>query len=42
VVHVFQPETRKFYRLEEMWNDAVSEEIKEELPVKKVTKKKKI
>lgn len=22
VVHVFQPETRKFYRLEEMWNDA--------------------
>ena len=24
VVHIFQPETRKFYRLEEMWNDAVS------------------
>ncbi|GAA4310256.1 ribosome silencing factor [Compostibacter hankyongensis] len=22
VVHVFQPEVRKFYRLEEMWNDA--------------------
>lgn len=22
VVHVFQPETRKFYRLEEMWSDA--------------------
>lgn len=22
VVHIFQPETRKFYRLEEMWNDA--------------------
>lgn len=22
VVHVFQPETRKFYKLEEMWNDA--------------------
>ena len=21
VVHVFQPETRKFYKLEEMWND---------------------
>lgn len=21
VVHIFQPETRKFYRLEEMWND---------------------
>ena len=26
VVHVFQPETRKFYRLEEMWSDA---EVKE-------------
>ncbi|MFT3846608.1 MAG: ribosome silencing factor [Lacibacter sp.] len=24
VVHIFQPETRKFYRLEEMWNDAAS------------------
>lgn len=22
VVHIFQPETRRFYRLEEMWNDA--------------------
>ncbi|MBS1759111.1 MAG: ribosome silencing factor [Bacteroidetes bacterium] len=22
VVHIMQPETRKFYRLEEMWNDA--------------------
>ena len=22
VVHIFQPETRKFYRLEEMWSDA--------------------
>jgi len=30
------------YRLEEMWNDAAVEEIKEELPVKKETKKKKI
>ena len=25
VVHIFQPETRKFYRLEEMWSDAVSQ-----------------
>ena len=25
VVHVFQPETRKFYRLEEMWSDAASQ-----------------
>ncbi len=24
VVHIFHPETRKFYRLEEMWSDAVS------------------
>ncbi len=27
VVHVFLPETRRFYRLEEMWSDAVSEEV---------------
>ncbi len=26
VVHIFQPETRKFYRLEEMWNDAEAAE----------------
>lgn len=31
VVHVFQSETRKFYRLEEMWSDGVAalEEIEE-------------
>jgi ribosome-associated protein len=26
VVHIFHPETRKFYRLEEMWNDAACTE----------------
>lgn len=26
VVHVMQPENRKFYKLEEMWSDAVLEE----------------
>ena len=25
VVHIFLPETRKFYRLEEMWSDAAAE-----------------
>jgi ribosome-associated protein len=26
VVHIFHPETRQFYQLEEMWNDALREE----------------
>jgi ribosome-associated protein len=27
VVHIMLPESRRFYKLEEMWNDAVSEEL---------------
>jgi ribosome-associated protein len=41
VVHIFQPETRKFYKLEDMWSDAVVEEFKDEETVKKPVKKKK-
>jgi ribosome-associated protein len=41
VVHIFQPETRKFYKLEDMWSDAVVEDIKDEEAVKKPVKKKK-
>jgi ribosome-associated protein len=26
VVHIFQPETRKFYKLEEMWSDGIMQE----------------
>jgi ribosome-associated protein len=43
VVHVFLSETRKFYRLEEMWGDgeAEMEEITEEAPPAKKTARKK-
>ncbi|MGH2552824.1 MAG: ribosome silencing factor [Chitinophagaceae bacterium] len=29
VVHVMMPENRKFYKLEELWNDSVTEEHKD-------------
>ena len=41
VVHVFQPETRRFYKLEEMWSDAVATEIHEEMPSTKPARNKK-
>ena len=30
IVHIFQPETRHFYRLDELWADAVVLKITEE------------
>lgn len=39
VVHVFLAETRKFYRLEEMWSDAVASEEAEDQPVAKPASK---
>jgi ribosome-associated protein len=41
VVHVFQPEQRKFYRLEEMWSDAEVTEYEDDpapVPVKRKKK----
>ncbi len=40
VVHVFLSETRKFYRLEEMWSDAVSFEEEDDIPDAKAVVKK--
>lgn len=40
VVHIFQRETRKFYRLEEMWHDGVMLEH-EDIPPSITTKRKK-
>ena len=45
VVHVFLTETRKFYRLEEMWSDGISQEELEEgaeMPASKPKKEPKV
>ncbi|MCD6661574.1 MAG: ribosome silencing factor [Lentimicrobium sp.] len=39
VVHIFQDEARKFYKLEDLWADAEVTECKPAPPVKKRTKK---
>jgi ribosome-associated protein len=41
VIHVFLTETRKFYKLEEMWNDGISQEELEAGTEKEATKPKK-
>lgn len=41
VVHVFLPETRKFYRLEEMWSDAAAEEHHDEISLPTATEARK-
>ena len=39
VVHIFQSETRRFYRLEEMWSDAIVDHLKENLAAARGVKK---
>ena len=41
VVHIFLSETRKFYKLEEMWNDGISQEEIEAGTEKEPAKQKK-
>lgn len=38
VVHIFQSETRRFYRLEEMWSDGVLEEVEDTVSLKRAKK----
>jgi ribosome-associated protein len=38
-VHIFQPEARSHYNLENMWADAEVKEIKDEAPKKEIPKK---
>ncbi len=41
VVHVFQPEARKFYNIERLWADAPMEVVTDEVPKPKATRPRK-
>lgn len=41
VVHIFQPEARKFYNIERLWADAPTEVIADEAPKPKATRSRK-